>query len=275
MQVVYLEIRAMSSSLYTICVIKAVLFDLDETLILDEAVSFQAFRIAALSVTTEVDAANLAHAAEKHARRLWQSLPMPALEYTSRIGHSALEGLWASYDRNLEPEALLQDHIDEYRFQTWAAALTECGLKADARVLEKLWQSLRARYPLYSDADDLLVRLKKNYKLGIVTNGVAGLQRKKWHGCGLETWFDAVAISGELGIGKPNPKIFEWVANELQVPLESCLMVGDNADRDVQGGINAGIKTVWVDRGFKPKTATATLEVKELLEILPWLEAQT
>ena len=52
-------------------------------------------------------------------------------------------------------------------------------------------------------------------------------------------------------------------------------MVGDNADRDVQGGINAGIKTVWVDRGFKPKTATATLSVKELLEILPWLEMQT
>lgn len=256
--------------------IKAVLFDLDETLILDEAVSIQAFRIAALSVTSNLEIAkNLAHTAEKHAKRLWQTLPAPALEYTTSIGHSAIEGLWASYDRNLEPEALLEQHIDEYRFQTWAAALTDCDLKADARVLEKLWQALRSRYPLYADADDLLVQLKKRYKLGIVTNGVAGLQRKKWHGCGLETWFDAVAISGELGIGKPKTEIFEWITNELQIPLETCIMVGDNSERDVQGGINAGIKTVWVDRGFKPRTALANLEVKDLLEILPWLEAQT
>jgi putative hydrolase of the HAD superfamily len=257
-------------------VIKAVLFDLDETLILDEAVSLHAFRITAMSVTDDPEVAvKLAHAAEQHAKRLWQTLPVPALEYATRIGHSALEGLWASYNPKLEFEILLEKHIHEYRFQTWNAALTECDLKADARVLEKLWQGLRSRYPLYPDADELLVRLRKNYKLGIVTNGVAGLQRKKWHGCGLEPWFDAVAISGELGIGKPNPGIFEWIANELNVPLETCVMVGDNADRDVQGGINAGLKTVWVDRGFKPRTAIPTLEVKELLEMLPWLEAQT
>ncbi len=256
--------------------IKAVLFDLDETLILDEAVSLQAFRITALSVTRDVILAEkLAKSAEYHAKRLWQTLPVLALEYATRIGHSALEGLWAVYDPNLEFEALLEAHIVDYRFETWNAALTDCDLKADARVLEQLWQGLRARYPLYPDADELLVNLKQNYKLGIVTNGVAGLQRQKWLGCGLAPWFDAVAISGELGVGKPNPEIFEWIANQLQVPLETCIMVGDNADRDVQGGINAGIKTVWIDRGFKPRTATATLEVKELLEMLPWLDAQT
>jgi HAD superfamily hydrolase (TIGR01549 family) len=256
--------------------IEAVLFDLDETLILDEAVSLQAFRIVALSVTRDaVQAQKLAQLAEQHAKRLWQTLPALALEYATKIGHSALEGLWAVYDSKLEFEASLEAQIHEYRFQTWNAALTDCGLKADARALEQLWQGLRARYPLYPDADELLVNLKSKYKLGIVTNGVAGLQRKKWHGCGLAPWFDAVAISGELGVGKPNPAILEWIANQLRVPLEACLMVGDNADRDVQGGINAGIKTVWIDRGFKPRTAIATLEVKELLEMLPWLEAQT
>jgi HAD superfamily hydrolase (TIGR01549 family) len=256
-------------------VIKAILFDLDETLILDEAVSLHAFRITAMSVSNDTDsAAKLAHAAEHHAKRLWLTLPTPALEYATRIGHSALEGLWATYNPKLEFEILLEQHIHEYRFQTWNAALKECGLKADARGLEKLWQALRSRYPVYPDADELLVRLRKNYKLGIVTNGVQGLQRQKWHGSGLEPWFDAVAISGELDIGKPNPAIFEWIAGELQVSLETCIMVGDNSDRDVQGGINAGLKTVWLDRGFKPRTAIATLEVKELLEILPWLKTQ-
>jgi HAD superfamily hydrolase (TIGR01549 family) len=257
-------------------VIKAVLFDLDETLILDELVSQHAFKITAMLVTPHPDqASRLGAAAERHAKRLWSSLPAPALEYAIRIGHSALEGLWATYNPKLEAELILNDVIDEYRFQTWQAALNDLELKADARALEQHWQHLRSRYPLYPDADELLVRLKPHYKLGIVTNGVAGLQRQKWHGCGLETWFDAVAISGELGIGKPNPGIFESIANDLEVPLETCLMVGDNSDRDVQGGINAGIKTVWIDRGFKPRTAIPTLEVKQLLEMLPWLEAQT
>jgi FMN phosphatase YigB (HAD superfamily) len=112
------------------------------------------------------------------------------------------------------------------------------------------------------------------YKIGLVTNGVSGLQRKKWHGSGLETWFDAVAISGEVGIGKPECGIFEWVAGELGVALSDCVMVGDNGERDVQGGKNAGMKTVWLERGFKPKTVNADFECKTLLEMLSWLDLQ-
>jgi HAD superfamily hydrolase (TIGR01549 family) len=254
-------------------VIQAVLFDLDETLILDEAVSKHAFSICALSVTRDqAKARRLAESAEAHAKRGWATLPALGLEYASRIGHSALEGLWATYDHSIPGEAALQSKIEAYRLGTWEGALEECGLEGDASTLQALWQDLRARYPLYPDADELLVQLKSRYKLGIVTNGVAGLQRRKLEGSGLLHWFDAVAISGEVGIGKPERGIFEWVASQLDVPLESCVMVGDNAERDVQGGINAGMQTVWLDRRFKPKGAPATLEANELLEILPWLE---
>ncbi|MFN3266742.1 MAG: HAD family hydrolase, partial [Deinococcales bacterium] len=91
-------------------------------------------------------------------------------------------------------------------------------------------------------------------------------------GCSAGRRFDAVAISGEVGIGKPERGIFESVATALQVELCDCVMVGDNSERDVQGGINAGMKTVWLERGFKPKTVNANFETKTLLEILPWLE---
>jgi HAD superfamily hydrolase (TIGR01549 family) len=252
--------------------IEAILFDLDETLILDESVVRNAFLMTARIVTRdEAKAIQLAHAAEVHARRYWQTLPPIALEYATRIGHSALEGLWADYNSNLEPERILETEMKRIRILAWADALDETDLDADAVELSERWIALRSRYPLYPDADEFLSSLHGKYKLGIVTNGVAGLQRKKWHGSGLETWFDAVAISGEVGIGKPEKGIFEWVANELEVKLENCVMVGDNADRDVQGGINAGMKTVWLDRGFKPKTIGADLECKALLEILPWL----
>jgi HAD superfamily hydrolase (TIGR01549 family) len=256
-------------------VIRAVLFDLDETLILDEAVCEHAFRICALSLTRDpVRVEQLATAAGNHARRLWLELPSDALEYATRIGHSAHEGLWARYDSGILGEATLERVIQTYREQTWQFALEECGLKGDPKQLEALWQIIRSRYPLYPDADELLVQLRPKYKLGIVTNGVRHLQRQKLEGCGLLPWFDAVAVSGEVGIGKPDPGIFQWVAAQLNVPLETCAMVGDNAARDVQGGINAGIPTVWVRRGFKPGGVAPTLEVHNLLEILPWLESR-
>jgi HAD superfamily hydrolase (TIGR01549 family) len=254
--------------------IKAILFDLDETLILDEPVVRNAFLMTARTVTRDnTNAHTLARAAESHTRRYWATLPPLALEYATRIGHSALEGLWADYNSSLEPERILESEMNRIRLLAWADALEETDLDADAVELSERWIALRSRYPLYPDADELLSSLHGQYKLGIVTNGVAGLQRKKWHGSGLETWFDAVAISGEVGIGKPERGIFEWIAKELEVELEECVMVGDNSDRDVQGGINAGMKTVWLDRGLKPKTVGADLECKELLEILPWLRA--
>ena len=253
--------------------IKAILFDLDETLILDEPVVQHAFYTTAQTVTRDkVKIQALSHAAETHAKRLWQTIPPLALEYAKRIGHSALEGLWAEYNLSLEPERLLEKAMSEIKVMCWAQALEETDLTGDAVELSERWSALRSRYPLYPDADELLSILFGKYKLGIVTNGIAGLQRKKWYGGGLETWFDAVVISGEVAIGKPEKGIFEWIAKELEVSLDECVMVGDNSDRDVQGGINAGMKTVWLDRGFKPKTAQASFECKQLLEILPWLE---
>jgi putative hydrolase of the HAD superfamily len=252
---------------------KAILFDLDETLILDEPVVRNAFLYTAKSVTQAAKKALLlAESAAKHTTRLWAALPSPALEYAKRIGHSAFESLWAVYNPEIPAEALLNLHMGNIRHQIWEEALLESGLSGDAEELSWRWSDLRSRYPLYPDADELLSQLYGRYKIGLVTNGVAGLQRKKWHGSGLETWFDAVAISGEVGIGKPERGIFEWVADKLEVKTTACVMVGDNAERDVQGGKNAGMKTVWVDRGYKPKSVQADFECKDLLEILPWLE---
>ena len=77
---------------------RAILFDLDETLILDEPVSQQAFAAAAsLAAPLIADPAVVAAEAGAVARRLWAE--GPAYAYCQRIGHSSWEGLWARYDR--------------------------------------------------------------------------------------------------------------------------------------------------------------------------------
>ena len=250
----------------------AVLFDLDETLIPDEPLSRHAFFITALELTADDARANeLAEAASREASALWESLPSLALEYVTRIGHSALEGLWATYDASIPAEAILEKEVARIRPEVWSRALAKVGVSGDPEKLQQRWQAVRAQYPLFEDVDELLARLRPRTKLALVTNGVAGLQRRKVNGSGLLHWFDAVAISGELNVGKPDPGIFEWVTTKLGVPAGRCAMVGDNPSRDIQGGINAGMATAWIDRGHKPRTVKADLEVKSLSEVLPWL----
>lgn len=255
--------------------IRAILFDLDETLILDEAVSEHAFREAAFVAAQRysLDLERLTITAQASARRLWTESPQYG--YALQIGHSAFEGLWAGYS---QPELQgLREWTPGYRLAVWREALADQGI-SDENLLFELadaWRTARALYPRFPEVDGLLSALAPQYRLGIVTNGVPDLQRAKLQGSNLAPQFQAVAVSGELGVGKPDRAIFQWICERLEVEPAACVMVGDNPERDVAGAIQAGMRSVWVDRGFKPpdRRYPADLEVKNLLELLPWLGA--
>ena len=57
-----------------------------------------------------------------------------------------------------------------------------------------------------------------------------------------------VFTSGEVGVGTPDPAIFEMALDWLGVPASDAVMVGDSAKRDVAGALAAGIRSVWVNR---------------------------
>lgn len=257
---------------------KAVLFDLDETLILDEPVAQQAFEAAARLASDQypLDRAQLIQTAQHTARQLWRQ--GPAIAYCDSIGHSAFEGLWASYDPINSDLATLAGWIEGYRLQVWQAALLEQGIANDALAyhLVRTWIEVRQSYPWYPEVEQLLAALRPRYQLGIVTNGVPNLQRMKLRGASLETGFSAIAVSGEVGIGKPQRGIFDWICAQMAVRPQDCVMVGDNPERDVAGAIQAGMASVFVERGHKPADPRypATLNVSNLLEMLPWLEQQ-
>ena len=65
---------------------------------------------------------------------------------------------------------------------------------------------------------------------------------------GLSQYFDAVVISGELGIHKPDRGIFDYTAKLLNVTNDQCLFVGDDPDSDVKGALNADMDVLWIDR---------------------------
>lgn len=257
--------------------IGAILFDLDETLILDHPISVHTLWNCAYYAASwySLDLEALVEAAGEQATRLWKTSPVYG--YTQRIGHSAGEGLWARYaDTGIPEIARLHEWAKSYRVAVWRDALAEQDV-ADEALCEALADRFfneRRVYPRYGEVDALLEALSPHYKLGIVTNGVPDLQQDKLEGCGLLHRFQAAVISGVVDIGKPERGIFEHVCKQLDVAPEDCVMVGDNPERDVAGAINAGMRSVLVNRGFKDPDPRywPSLEVRNLLEMLPWLD---
>jgi FMN phosphatase YigB (HAD superfamily) len=88
----------------------------------------------------------------------------------------------------------------------------------------------------------------------VITNGPAS-QANKIRSAGLDVVLDAWCISGVEGVAKPERRIFEEAARRCGAHLEGW-MVGDTPDIDIQGGIAAGLRTIWMARGREWNVAT-------------------
>ena len=101
----------------------------------------------------------------------------------------------------------------------------------------------------FPDTIQVLQTLRqRGYKLGIVTNGSHESQRAKIHAANLATQVDVILVSAEEGIAKPDPAIFLRAAERLQILPAACLFVGDNPAIDIRGAYAAGMQAVWVKR---------------------------
>jgi YjjG family noncanonical pyrimidine nucleotidase len=101
---------------------------------------------------------------------------------------------------------------------------------------------------LYDGAARLLAGLAATCRLALVTNGIGAVQRGRLARLGLEGVFEVVSISGELGVSKPDRTIFDFTLDAMGIgDRRSVVMIGDNLASDIQGGINAGVDTIWFD----------------------------
>ena len=151
-------------------------------------------------------------------------------------------------DPLLEPDAL---QIAATVLQTW-------GLdQGDHTLCAALFEALRVRIlnsrPLFSDALSTLAELRRRgYLLGIVTNRLWGGEPfiEDLRLIGLLEYFDLkhIAISGDLGIRKPNSQIFLQTLQGFQVAPQEAAMIGDSLSADVLGAQPLGIFAIW-----KPK----------------------
>lgn len=116
-------------------------------------------------------------------------------------------------------------------------------------------------------AEQLLDSLKGKVRLAILTNGFTRLQQLRLERTGFSDYFDVLVISEQLGIAKPDRAVFDYTLQQLgNPPADRVLMVGDTPESDILGGINAGLKTCWLDHGTRtlPATLQPDWQVKDL-----------
>jgi len=129
--------------------------------------------------------------------------------------------------------------------------------------------------PIGDEAADRLRALRDaGWRIGVVTNGDAGVQEATVERIGLAPLIDACVVSGTVGIVKPDRRIFEIAAEECGYPTTGGWMIGD-AEADVIGAANAGMRSIWLARGrsWRPSVAAPGVTARSLDEALDKLAA--
>ncbi len=124
---------------------------------------------------------------------------------------------------------------------------------------ERRTAAMRRAWRLFDDALPCLRALRAlGLRLAAITNAAGDYQRAKLGALGLGSAFDAVLISGELGVAKPHQAIFRRACRTLGVHPAQAVHVGDRLDTDAEGARDAGLHGVWLDRsgcGVLPQSA--------------------
>jgi HAD superfamily hydrolase (TIGR01549 family) len=141
-----------------------------------------------------------------------------------------------------------------FRRRLMARFLPDGDLRTLERIAERSWQ-----YPpsaRYDDAAPCLERLRDRYRLGVIANQ-PGEVRAAMTRDGLSGFFEVWGISDELGVGKPDPTLFELAAKAAGVDPPAAVMVGDRLDYDVRPAKRVGMRAIWMLRGEAPDEPTA------------------
>jgi putative hydrolase of the HAD superfamily len=253
--------------------LKAVLFDLDDTLMPDESAANEAL-VATAALARQwhnVPPGDLKDAVRRVARHLFRAHPVVA-PYDGHFDISSWEALSSSFEGEDDEMRQLREWVPEYRREVWNQALCEVGM-CDPLLADQLSAlypaERRARYKPFDDVTPCLDRLKGDYLLGLVTNGPCDLQCAKLDASGLRSNFGAVVISREVGVKKPEPRIFAIALGRLGTDAQDSAFVGDTPKSDIVGAHAAGMKAVWLNRDNSPQPDDIILDatIRSLSEL--------
>lgn len=176
--------------------------------------------------------------------------------------------LWQAFER----QEITAAQLREQRFVDFLAAV---GVEADAAAMSAdFLAALGQQVALLDGAKEVIPQLAQHYRLFLITNGLREVQRRRWQNFPLRRYFAGILISDEVGVAKPDPRIFDIAFARMGHPRRTeVLMIGDSLSSDMAGGIAYGLDTCWLNLQGAPRPdgLPITYEIRSLRELAPLL----
>lgn len=245
---------------------EALIFDLDDTLIVEEKAARSAIA-RTLSPVLDKPLADdtLVDVALACARAHWRA--SPCHETCLRLGIASWEGLWSTFAGCHGSLEAMVEWAPSYRHAAWRDTLLTLG--ADETPTDEVAQRYidiqRQGHPQIGCAIEAAHWASGYAATAVLTNGPSDIQRLKLAQCGVSAIVDDIVVSGETGCAKPEVAAFRLVLDRVGAKPSAAVMIGDSWERDIMGSLNAGMRAVWVSRGRPaPEKRPDVLVVDEL-----------
>ncbi len=192
---------------------------------------------------------------------------LPWDEETYHTYHVINKALWEAHERG----EITQPALKVGRFARLLASLGRTDVNAEA-LAEAFAQQLSTRADLMPDAVAFLTALHSSMRIALVSNGIGATQRGRLARCPFTPLLDAVLISGEVGVSKPDPRLIDMALEALGcTDKREAIMLGDSTTADIAAACAAGIDSIHMTTGdISPR---ATYGVRSLREALALLQA--
>ncbi|NYI05851.1 HAD family hydrolase [Allostreptomyces psammosilenae] len=202
-------------------------------------------------------------------------------QFAAKLGHTdldAAERLWVEVERRqferFDSGEISHQEQRRERIREMAAAagfpvpgeglpLAEAEAVLDAFFEEHYLRPYSALWRPFPDTLDCVRALGElGLRIGVITNGHPVQQRAKLAAIGLAELVDPLVCSVEVGVGKPDPRIFQEACRRAGTVPERCLHVGDLWAKDVVGALAAGMTAVWLNRSGAPRPVAEPVVVE-------------
>lgn len=112
----------------------------------------------------------------------------------------------------------------------------------------------------------IIKEIKKEYKVGLITNFVHEWIKRAFKAEGINDLFDVVIVSSKIGVRKPNAELFYIATRSLSIKPEEAVFVSNNLCNDLICAKGCGLKTIWLEKGIKHKKGEKERKIAKLFQ---------
>ncbi len=231
--------------------LKAIFFDMDET----------------LCGTSQADKA------AGHKFAAWIQQTYPQVSDPQAFLQRYLQGVYKKLNAEFPQLVALLPDENAFRCGLIQTILAENGIHIDAEQAQQAqhyFDSARmGAFTFFPGVKEMLMDLRKHYKLVVITNGPIFSQHPKLKATQMDEWVDHIIVGGEEPEEKPAASIFQKALNLVDVKPEEALHIGDSLAADIAGANNMGILSMWVNAtgASNPTEITPNFEIRETVEL--------